>query len=65
MKIIKQGEIPNYTKRFACKYCGSVFEAEKGEYQIASQIEYIMDGTVCKTTCPVCKNTVFINSRGK
>lgn len=64
MKIIKQGEIPNQTKRFTCKLCGTVFEAEKGEYHEAIQIGW-MDDIEYVSTCPVCENTVFIDRRSK
>lgn len=64
MKIIKKGEIPNQTKRFTCKLCGTTFEAEKGEYHGANQIG-CMDGIEYVSTCPVCKNTVFIYRRSE
>jgi rubredoxin len=64
MKIVKKGEIPNKTKRFTCKLCGTVFEAERGEYHAANQIGW-MEGIEYVSTCPVCKNTVFIDRRSK
>lgn len=64
MKIIKRGEIPNIAKRFTCKYCGTVFEAENGEYKGASQMAYMMDGIEYEATCPICNRTAYIR-RGK
>lgn len=59
MNIIKQGKskeelksILNKTKRFECKTCGCVFEADKGEYIIE---EY--GTTYC--VCPNCGKNAF------
>jgi hypothetical protein len=48
MKIIKQGRIPAYTKQFTCDNCGTVFEAEEGEYKSCSQLAYMHDGLIYK-----------------
>ena len=32
MKIIKEGKKPNMTKRFECKGCCCIFEADEGEW---------------------------------
>lgn len=64
MKIIKKGEIPKQTKRFKCKHCGTIFEAEKGEYNGANQLAWI-DGIEYESTCPVCGHTVTIDRRSK
>lgn len=32
MKIIKEGRKPDMTKRFECKRCGCIFEADEGEW---------------------------------
>lgn len=36
MKIIKSGDLRKFkeTKRFTCKHCGCVFEADNTEYTI-------------------------------
>jgi rubredoxin len=54
VKILKQGEVPTDTKKFTCKKCGTVFEAEKGEYVIADQWAYMHDGITAFCDCPVC-----------
>lgn len=58
MKIIKQGKteeelkaIVNKTKRFECKTCGCIFEADEGEYEFEE--DYIYSAYYCK--CPNCK----------
>lgn len=57
MKIIKPGDINllKATKRFMCKKCGCIFEADKGEYRSDSQyneIYYI-------STCPTCGSPTY------
>ena len=66
MKIIKQGisgdELNRklkQTRRFECRTCGCVFEADKDEYEI--ETEYIY--TTCYCACPNCKTRVFYNRR--
>ncbi len=58
MKIIKQGKtkeelkaILNATKRFECKTCGCIFEADWDEYTHSSQ--YNETYYYCK--CPNCR----------
>lgn len=62
MKIIKQGKskeelktILNKTKRFECKTCGCIFEADKGEYKFEE--DYICSTYYCK--CPNCGGNAF------
>lgn len=59
MKLIVQGKtneelkaILNTTKRFECKTCGCVFEADEGEY---TEEEY--GTTYC--VCPNCGKNAF------
>jgi RNase P subunit RPR2 len=54
MKILEQGnlELLKETKRFVCKYCHCVFEADKGEYKILSQYNEI----IYQCQCPCCKH---------
>lgn len=59
MLILKKGKMPNGAKRFVCIYCGTVFKAEYGEYQNASQLEYMHDGIVNRCQCPICKRITF------
>lgn len=62
MNIIKQGKtkeelkaILNATKRFECKTCGCIFEADEGEYtEEESFYSYI---NYCK--CPNCGKDAF------
>lgn len=52
MKIIKEGDLTklNETKKFYCRACGCVFEANKGEYiEEELQINAIF---LCE--CPCC-----------
>lgn len=60
MKIIKQGDLNKLklTKRFECKKCGCVFEAEKAEYDIVNNDDYIYCSTLYRAECPCCKNYV-------
>ncbi len=54
MKIIKEGDISKLkkTKRFECKKCGCIFEADKTEYKISSQYNEFYT----YATCPFCGN---------
>lgn len=67
MKIIKQGKtkeelkaILNKTKRFECKMCGCIFEADEGEY-IEEDCFYSFS-FYCK--CPNC-GKIAIEKHGK
>ena len=59
MKIIKVGHIDKKTKRFTCKECGCVFEANKDEYRFADQMEALHDGIEAVCDCPHCKSKVY------
>lgn len=71
MKIIKQGKtkeelkaILNKTKRFECKTCGCIFEADEGEYE--TEEVQIYSYHYCK--CPNCgqkANEVKMRETGK
>lgn len=57
MKVIKQGKTKEElkaklkaTKRFECKTCGCVFEADEDEYEFEE--DYIYSSYYCK--CPNC-----------
>ena len=56
MKIIKDGVIPDETKRFVCSKCGCVFDASKGEYRENFYCGQILEGFSCK--CPTCGEDV-------
>ncbi len=59
MKIIKKGtEIPQ-VKQFTCHHCWSIFEAEKGEWIPANQMESMHDGIESKCKCPVCGQMAY------
>ena len=61
MKIIKKGIRPTITKRFICKNCGCIWEAEKGEFNMTSQIAMIHDGLKAfNMKCPCCG--VFVDA---
>lgn len=58
MKIIKEGKskeeikaILNETKRFECKTCGCVFEADKGEYEYLDDYIYGEYYAECPNCC--------------
>ena len=57
MKIIKEGNLGllKRTKRFECRECGCVFEADKGEYK-ESNCQWELEVTC---VCPCCGNTVL------
>lgn len=57
MKIIKEGDLKKLKKikRFECKECGCIFEAEKDEYKWGSQ--YNEAYYYC--ACPYCNQTVY------
>ena len=65
MKIIKRGKVPVHTKQFTCDYCGTVFEAEKGEYKGCGQIAYMHDGLLYQCKCPICGEMAYIEVGGK
>jgi rubredoxin len=60
MKIIKEGlpkeklkKVLKKTKRFSCKVCGCVFEADDGEYSVSSEYGFY---TVRTCVCPNCQS---------
>lgn len=62
MNIIKQGKskeelksILNKTKRFECKTCGCIFEADEGEY--IEEDDFYTCVYYCK--CPNCEQNAF------
>ena len=52
MIIIKEGIKPDTTKRFECKYCRCIFEADKSECE-----DYDREGNYYMK-CPCCGNIV-------
>ena len=60
MKVVKHGGYIPTIRRFYCKACGCIFDAELGEY------EYEMDcrnETIYSCICPECGVTSYISSR--
>lgn len=59
MKIIKQGEsdLLQKIKRFECRYCKCIFEANNKEYIDMSQY----NNTYYVAECPCCKKKVYAN----
>lgn len=51
MRIIKDGTRNLKMQRFTCQHCGSIFDAEPGEYKI----RVTMGDTYNITTCPCCR----------
>lgn len=62
MKIIREGYVKSNTKRFHCKKCGCIWEAETGEYEVTSQMAQQHDGIKAYwMICPTCKNCVDVD----
>ena len=61
MKIIKQGDLNIARKplRFECKNCGTIFEADKGEYQFVDN--YLSKEINYACECPLCHGTIYYN----
>ncbi len=62
MKIIKAGD-KNLLKqiiRFTCPKCLCVFEAEKGEWEYAPQMQQQRGEGTYRVVCPCCKNIVYV-----
>lgn len=57
MKIIKQGNIDLTLniKRFECRHCKCIFDANKNEYTSASQY----NETYYMAECPCCKKVAY------
>lgn len=53
MKIIREGVKPTTTKRFECS-CGCIWEADKGEYKVTSQLGMMYGMKQCNMVCPCC-----------
>ncbi len=54
-KIIIPGKTPSTVRRFRCKRCGCVFEADKRKYKVEEQLFNCV--YYCK--CPCCSNNAF------
>lgn len=63
MYIIEKGKILNSAKRFTCRYCKTIFEADSTEYEAANQMEYIHDNILYKCRCPVCGLCAYLTSK--
>lgn len=60
MKIIKDGNLRKFkeTKRFTCKYCDCIFEADNTEYTVhQDQVQ----GPWLDVHCPCCKAGLFFD----
>lgn len=53
MIVIKEGKIPDNTKRFTC---GCVFECEANEYNVTFDQK---DGDYADAVCPTCGKRVY------
>ncbi len=73
MKIIVEGDAnKRQPVRFACKYCGCVFDADRTEYEIAEEsIDADCIGAIFKVVtiyshkCPCCDRTVMAREERK
>lgn len=61
MRIIKTGKLPSSQKKFTCDNCGTVFEADKGEYHSCGQMGYLHDGLLYECECPLCGKMAYIS----
>ena len=56
MNIIRQGKKPDPVKRFECKLCGCIFEADKGEYHY---VDLGYNQVAFEAYCPCCGAQVW------
>lgn len=54
MRIINHGNVPRKVRRFICRNCGCIFEAEKGEYLV----RFDRNEEYYEANCPDCHNAV-------
>lgn len=61
MKIIKPGDLERLKiiKRFECKDCGCIFEADQHEFRSADAMEALHDAIDASCECPCCHNMVY------
>ena len=60
MKIIKEGIADSAIKRFECKKCGCIFEANEREYRSSSWGEVNLSILPAyKCACPTCRHIVY------
>ena len=59
MKIIKEGKIPNKKVILKCQECGTIFEADSGEYTKTKVVDF-SSGKAYRDkyefVCPFCEN---------
>lgn len=60
MEIIKLGQIPEDKKRFECKNCGTIFNADINECKRLDHFAYIHDDIQWECVCPLCRKKVYI-----
>ena len=51
IKIIKLGKKPDTVKRFKCRNCGCVFEADRQDYE---EVYILSNGYYLLIDCPTC-----------
>lgn len=59
MKIIKEGKIPNKKAILKCQECGTVFEADNGEYtktKVVNLGSYTGYRDKYESVCPICEH---------
>lgn len=59
MKIIKEGKIPNKKVILKCQECGTIFEADNGEYtktKVADFSSYTPYRDRYESVCPFCEH---------
>lgn len=58
MKIIKEGKIPSKKVILKCTECGTIFEADDGEYtktKVANLSSYTAYRDKYESVCPICE----------
>ena len=59
MRIIKEGKIPNKKVILRCQECGTIFEADDGEYTKTKTVNlssYVAYRDKYESVCPFCKH---------
>ena len=59
MKIIKEGKIPNKKVILKCQECGTIFEADGGEYtktKVVNLSSYTAYRDKYESVCPFCEH---------
>ena len=59
MKIVRRGIVCNDTQRFMCYRCGTVFDADEGEYNLSNYSTEKVLNIELRCKCPLCEKNVY------